>query len=125
MQQMESVCGLLRFRFRGIILGSLMSILLDTTKGLQALGLYTLCVLVMVIKPPPPSTFLAILDPWAGFIQPGGGFITPFREVVLSSQRGGCIPPLGGGGVHPWGRFYHPFFGVVLSFRGVGGGSPL
>ena len=64
--------------------------------------------MVVGIKPP-PTHFLAIFDPWGGFIPHFAGvglcphlviwgvFITLFR-VVLSPFLGDFIPLLGGGG---------------------------
>ena len=71
---------------------------------------------------PPPTPFLAIFDPWGGFMPPGGGFIPPFAGVVLSPQRGGFIPPFGhwGGFITPLGWFY-PLFLVILSPYWPGG----
>ena len=72
---------------------------------------------------PPPTPFLAIFDPWGGFMPPWGGFIPPFAGVGLSPQRGGFIPPFGhwGGFITPLGWFYPPFW-VILSPYWRGGG---
>ena len=73
---------------------------------------------------PPPTPFLAIFDPWGGFMPPGGGFIPPFAGVGLSPQRGGFIPRFGhwGGFITPLGWFYPPFL-VILSPYWPGGGG--
>ena len=61
---------------------------------------------------PPPTPFLAIFDPWGGFMPPGGGFIPPFAGVGLSPKGvvlsphlviGGVLSPLWGGFIpHFW-----------------------
>ena len=73
---------------------------------------------------PPPTPFLAIFDPWGGFMPPGGGFIPPFAGVGLSPHRGGFIPRFGhwGGFITPLGWFYPPFL-VILSPYWPGGGG--
>ena len=73
---------------------------------------------VVVGIKPPPTPFLAIFDPW-------GGFMPPFAGVGLSPQSGGFIPPFGhlegGGVITPLGWFYPPFL-VILSPYWPGGG---
>ena len=73
---------------------------------------------------PPPTPFLAIFDPWGGFMPPWGGFIPPFAGVGLSPHRGGFIPLFGhwGGFITPLGWFYPPFL-VILSPYWPGGGG--
>ena len=73
--------------------------------------------LVVGIKTPQPL-FLAIFDPWDGFLPPGGGFI-PLKLWFYPP------PHLVIGGVyHPLGWIYHPF-SVGLSPRWAGGLTPV
>ena len=62
---------------------------------------------------PPPTPFLAIFDPWGGFMPPRGGFIPTFAKVVLSAYRGGFIPLFGhwgGGGLSILSGGFIPHF---------------
>ena len=80
---------------------------------------------------PPPTPFLAIFDPWGGFMPPGGGggVIPPFRGGGFIPSKGWFYPHkrgwfysfIGslGGDVTPFGWFYPPF-SVGLSPHGVG-----
>ena len=61
---------------------------------------------------PPPTPFLAIFDPWGGFMPPRGGFIPLFAGVGLSPHRGVLSPYLVIGRVLSllWGGFIPHFW---------------
>ena len=78
---------------------------------------------VVVGIKPPPTPFLAIFDPWGGFMPPGGSFIPPFGgRAGLFPQRGGFIPPFGPC-YHPFGMVLSPIFGDFIPLLGAGGGG--